>query len=125
MAIGDFDNDGDLDIVISNCGQRPILMRNDGGNKNHWIAIKARGKESNSFGVGAKVSVTTAARTQVKEIGNAGSYLSSSDLRLYFGLGNEKRVKKLEIVWPSGKKHILTDLEGDRIVLLEEVNAKR
>jgi hypothetical protein len=125
MAIGDFDNDGDLDIVISNCGQRPILMRNDGGNKNHWIAIKARGKESNSFGVGAKVSVTTAARTQMKEIGNAGSYLSSSDLRLYFGLGNEKDVKKLEIIWPTGKKQILTELAGDRMVLLEEVNAKK
>src|SRR6267154_1590856 len=118
MAIGDFDNDGDLDIVISNCGQRPILMRNDGGNKNHWIAIKARGKESNSFGVGARVRVTTATRTQIKEIGNAGSYLSSSDLRLYFGLGNERIVKNLEIIWPSGKKQILTDLKGDRMLFL-------
>jgi hypothetical protein len=125
MAIGDFDNDGDLDIVISNCGQRPILMRNDGGNKNHWIAIKARGKESNSFGVGAKVCVTTSARTQMKEIGNAGSYLSSSDLRLYFGLGNEKRIKHLEIIWPSSKKQVLTDLEADRMVLLLEADAKR
>jgi hypothetical protein len=125
MAIGDFDNDGDLDIVISNCGQRPILMRNDGGNKNHWIAIKTRGKESNSFGVGARVRVTTATRTQMKEIGNAGSYLSSSDLRLYFGLGNERIVKNLEIIWPSGKKQILTDLKGDRMLFLEEANAKR
>ena len=125
LAIGDYDNDGDLDIVISNCGQRPMLLRNDGGNRNHWIAIKARGKESNSFGVGARVRVTTAARTQVKEIGNAGSYLSSSDLRLYFGLGNEKKAKSLEIIWPSGKKQTLTDVEGDRMVLLEEVNAKR
>jgi len=125
MAIGDFDNDGDLDIVISNCGQRPILMRNDGGNKNHWIAIKARGKESNSFGVGARVRITTTTRTQIKEIGNAGSYLSSSDLRLYFGLGNERIVKSLEIMWPSGKKQILTNLKGDRMLLLEEASAKR
>jgi hypothetical protein len=125
MAIGDFDNDGDLDIVISNCGQRPILMRNDGGNKNHWIAIKARGKESNSFGVGARVRITTTTRTQIKEIGNAGSYLSSSDLRLYFGLGNERIVKSLEIIWPSGKKQILTNLKGDRMLLLEEASAKR
>jgi hypothetical protein len=61
----------------------------------------------------------------MKEIGNAGSYLSSSDLRLYFGLGNERNAKDLEIVWPSGKKQILSDLEGDRTVLLEEINAKR
>jgi len=100
-------------------------MRNDGGNKNHWIAIKARGKESNSFGVGARVRITTTTRTQIKEIGNAGSYLSSSDLRLYFGLGNERIVKSLEIMWPSGKKQILTNLKGDRMLLLEEASAKR
>jgi hypothetical protein len=75
--------------------------------------------------VGAKVRVTTTTRTQMKEIGNAGSYLSSSDLRLYFGLGDERNVKKLEIIWPSDKKQILTDLKGDQMLLLEEAKAKR
>jgi len=70
-------------------------MRNDGGNKNIDCHQGSR-QESNSFGVGARVRVTTATRTQMKEIGNAGSYLSSSDLRLYFGLGNERIVKNLE-----------------------------
>ncbi len=123
-AVGDFDNDGDLDIVVSNCGEPPILMRNDGGNKNHWITIKARGKESNSFGLGAKVRVETRKGTQLKEINNVGSYLSSSDIRLYFGLGRESNVKRIEIVWPSGKKQILRDVPADQFLVLEESRAQ-
>ncbi len=123
-ATGDFDNDGDLDIVVSNCGQQPILMRNDGGNRNHWIAVKARGRQSNRFGVGAKVSVETEGRKQVKEISAAGSYLSSSDLRLYFGLGGERKVKRLEIIWPGGGKQTLTGVAADQTLLLEEANAR-
>jgi hypothetical protein len=124
-ATGDFDNDGDLDIIVSNCGQPPILMRNDGGNANHWMAIKARGKESNSFGVGARVKVEAGGRTQIKEISSAGSYLSGSDLRLYFGLGSERRVKQLEILWPSGKKQTLSDVAADQTLLLEESQAQK
>lgn len=124
-ATGDFDNDGDLDIVVSNCGQPPNLMRNDGGNKNHWIAIKARGKESNSFGVGARIKVETRNGTQIKEIYSAGSYLSSSDLRLYFGLGSESKVKQIDILWPSGKKQTLNDVAADQTVLLDETQAQK
>jgi hypothetical protein len=124
-AVGDFDNDGDLDIVVSNCGQRPILMRNDGGSQNHWIAIRARGRESNSFGLGSKVRVETNSRVQSKEINNAGSYLSSSDIRLYFGLGRESRVKRIEILWPSGKRQSLTDVAADQWLQLDEARAER
>jgi len=122
-ATGDFDNDGDLDIIVSNCGQPPILMRNDGGNRNHWIGIKARGRESNSFGVGARVKVDAGGKTQIKEIYSAGSYLSGSDLRLYFGLGGETKIKKLDIQWPSGKKQTLTDVAADQLLSLDESNA--
>src|SRR5262245_45291166 len=124
-ATGDFDNDGDLDIVVSNCGQKPILMRNDGGNRNHWIAIRARGRQSNRFGVGSKVLVETEGRKQVKEFGASGSYLSSSDLRLYFGLGGEQKLKRLEIIWPGGGKQTLTGVAADQTLLLDEINAKK
>jgi hypothetical protein len=119
-ATGDFDNDGDLDIIVSNSGQPAILMRNDGGNRNHWIAIKARGRESNSFGVGARVKIEAGGRTQIKEIYSAGSYLSGSDLRLYFGLGGERKIKRLEIQWPSGRKQTLTDVAADQVLSLDE-----
>ena len=122
-AVGDYDNDGDLDIVVSNCGQPPFLMRNDGGNRNHWIAIKARGTVSNTFGLGAKVRVESGSRVQVKEINNVGSYLSSHDIRLYFGLGSEQKVKRIEIIWPSGNKQILRDIPADQILLIEEVQS--
>jgi hypothetical protein len=124
-AIGDFDNDGDLDIIVSNCGQPPILMRNDGGNRNHWIAIKARGRESNSFGVGGRVKVEAGGKTRIKEIYSAGSYLSSSDLRLYFGLGGERKITRLEILWPSGKRQTLTDVAADQLLTLDEAQAKK
>jgi hypothetical protein len=124
-AIADFDNDGDLDIVVSNCGQTPNLYRNDGGNRNHWIAFKARGRESNSFGVGARVKVEAGGRAQIKEIYSAGSYLSSSDLRLYFGLGNERRASRVDIFWPSGKKQTLKDVPANQTVLLDESDAEK
>jgi enediyne biosynthesis protein E4 len=124
-ATGDFDNDGDLDIIVSNSGQPPILMRNDGGNKNHWIAIKARGRESNSFGVGARIKVEAGSKTQTKEVYSAGSYLSSSDLRLYFGLGSESKIKQLEIRWPSGRKQTLSDVAADQVLSLDEAQAEK
>ena len=66
LAVADFDNYGDLDIVVSDSGGSPLLLRNDGGNRNHWIALRARGRESNRFGIGAKVRVTSGGRTQLR-----------------------------------------------------------
>jgi hypothetical protein len=124
-AIGDFDNDGDLDIVVADCGGPPLLIRNDGGNRNHWIAIRAQGKESNRFGIGSKVRLTSGAHTQLREINPTGSYLSTSDVRLYFGLGSEAMISQLEIEWPSGKKQTLKDISADQTLLLNESDAIR
>jgi enediyne biosynthesis protein E4 len=123
-AVSDFDGDGDLDIVVSDCGGLPLLLRNDGGTGNHWLALRARGQTSDRFGVGAKVRLTAGGRTQLREIGPAGSYLSSSDLRLHFGLGRETRVARLEIEWPSGRKQTLVDLEADRTLVVDETEAR-
>jgi hypothetical protein len=123
-AVADFDNDGDLDIVIADCGGQALLYRNDGGNRNHWLAIKARGRESNRFGLGSKVRVTAGGVTQYREINPSGSYLSTSDMRLYIGLGKEAVVQRLEIEWPLGKKQVLENVPAGQILNLDEANAR-
>jgi len=90
-------------------------MRNDGGNKNHWIAIKARGKRKQLLWCGRQSSRHNRNQNTMKEIGNAGSYLSSSDLRLYFGLGMKESSKTRNHL-AERKKQILTDLKGDRML---------
>jgi hypothetical protein len=124
-AIADFDNDGDLDIVIANCGERPLLFRNEGGNRKHWIQIRARGRESNRFGYGVKVRVTAGGRTQYREINPAGSYLSTGDVRLHIGLGSETAAESIEIAWPSGKQQTLENVPADKPLLIDEANAAR
>jgi len=111
--------------VVSDCGGPPLLLSNEGGNRNHWLAIRARGRESNRFGIGAKVRVTAAGRTQVREINPYGSYLSTSDVRLYVGLGSETSVSRLEIEWPSSKKQTLENVSANQTLLLDEANAAR
>jgi hypothetical protein len=124
-AVADFDTDGDLDIVVTDSGGRPMLLRNDGGNRSHWIAVRARGRESNRFGIGCKVRVTSGGRTQLREINPYGSYLSTSDVRLFFGLGSETAVSRLEIEWPSGKKQVVENAPANQVLLLDEAAASR
>jgi enediyne biosynthesis protein E4 len=121
-ATGDFDNDGDLDIVVADCGGRPILMRNDGGNRNHWLALRARGRESNRLGFGTRVRVLSGGGRQLREIWSAGSYLSGNDVRLHLGLGRETRASRVEILWPSGKTRILENVAAGQILTVDEAN---
>ncbi len=123
-AVADFDNDGDLDIVIADCGGPALLYRNDGGNRNHWLAIKARGRESNRFGLGSKVRLTSGGATQYREINPSGSYLSTSDMRLYIGLGKETVARRLEIEWPRGKKQVLENVPAGQVLTLDEADAR-
>jgi len=109
-ATADYDNDGDTDIVIMNSNQRAVLLRNDGGNANNWIGIKLIGSQGNRDGIGAKVTVSTADMTQVREVKSGSSYASGSDTRLLFGLGENQRVAKITIVWQGGTTQVLEDV---------------
>jgi len=119
-AFGDFDNDGDVDVVINNLDGPPTLLRNDGGNKNNWIMLKCVGVRSNRSGIGTRVKVTSGGRSQTAEVMSGGSYYSQSDLRLHFGLGKAAQVEIIEIVWPSGLKEILRDVTTNQLLVVQE-----
>jgi hypothetical protein len=120
LAVADFDNDGHLDVVISSLGQRPALLKNLGTRSGNWIMIRAKGKKSNAFGLGATVKLQTSEGLQVREINNVASYLSSNDTRLHFGLGQAKIVQQIEILWPSGTRQVLKDVPVNQILVVEE-----
>jgi enediyne biosynthesis protein E4 len=102
-AFGDIDNDGDIDVVLSNVGQKAVVLRNDGGNRNHWLGIETIGKKSNRDGIGSRVKVVSASgQTQYFTVNTAVGYLSASDKRLIVGLGGDLNAKLIEIRWPSG-----------------------
>ena len=101
-AFGDYDNDGDIDILITNWNQTPDLLRNDGGNENNWVQVQAIGTKSNRSAIGARIRVVTGEHTQYAEVKSSGSYLAFSDLRVHFGLKDADNIDLLEIRWPSG-----------------------
>jgi len=102
-AFGDIDNDGDIDLVVSNAGQKAYVLRNDGGNRGNWIRIETVGKKSNRDGIGSRVKVVGASGlTQYFTINTAVGYLSASDKRLLAGLGADTSTRLIEIQWPSG-----------------------
>ena len=119
-AIGDFDNDGDLDILISNNGQYAQLLRNDGGNQNHWLSILLEGTKSNRDAVGARVKVTAGDLVSYDERRGGTSYQSARDPRLHFGLGSRSRVDSVEVKWPSGAVTKTGKLDADRFVAIKE-----
>ena len=102
-AFGDLDNDGDVDVVLSNVGQKAVVLRNDGGNRNNWLAIQTVGTTSNRDGIGCLVKVVSASGlSQSFTVNTAVGYLSASDKRLLVGLGSDATAKLVEIRWPSG-----------------------
>jgi enediyne biosynthesis protein E4 len=120
LAVADFDNDGNLDIVITNVGEAPLLLRNAGTRQGNWLVLGARGTASNRFGLGAKVGVEAAGQRQLREINNAASYQSANDVRLHVGLGTAAVADRIEIRWPSGRLQELRDVPANRVLVVEE-----
>jgi len=119
-AFGDLDNDGDVDVIVNNLNGPPTLLRNDGGNKGNWIMIKCVGTRSNRSAIGARVKVTTGARSQIDEVMSGSSYYSQNDLRLHFGLGKAATVDAIEIAWPSGVKESFKNLAVNQLLIVQE-----
>jgi hypothetical protein len=120
LAIGDLFNDGVQEIVVENLEGEPVIFRPKGGPRNHWISLELAGTTSNKLALNARVRVTANELTQTDEVRSSGSYLSQSDLRLHFGLGDQRRAGKVEIFWPSGSIETLTNVEADRFYCVKE-----
>src|SRR5262245_42650775 len=119
-AFGDFDNDGDVDVVINTVNDVPVLLRADSAMNNNWISIKLIGVKSNRNGVGARIKVVTDGRTQIDEVRSGGSYYSQNDLRVHFGLGKATKAQAIEVRWPSGAIDILNDVTAGHVVFIKE-----
>jgi len=120
VAFADFDNDGFVDLVVSNNGDPPLLLHNSGGNGNHFLNFKLVGTKSNRDAMGTRVHIVAGGLSQIREIEGGGSYLSQSDLRAHFGLGKATRAETLEISWPSGLRQAFHDVEADKFYRIEE-----
>ncbi len=118
-AFGDFDNDGDMDILIMNMNEPPSLFRNDMSGSNHWLKVLLAGVESNRSAIGAEVVATYGERRQMQAVLAQSSYLSANDRRLHFGLGAEQSAN-LEIRWPSGKREQIADVPANQLVVIRE-----
>jgi hypothetical protein len=115
---GDFDNDGDQDLLIANLNDSPRLLRNEGGNRNHWLTLSLRGPKGKSDAIGARVQVQTGDLIQVRDLIPVTGYLSQSDPRPHFGLGGMSQVDRLQIRWPNGQETTLENVPGDQFLTL-------
>ena len=120
LAVWDFDNDGDLDITISHVDLKatPVLLRNDGGNDNHWLGLTLKGEKGLASAIGAKITITAGGKRQVLVNQWATGYLSNNDPRLHIGLGQQHIVNRLEIQWLDGNREIFKNIDSDQYLTI-------
>lgn len=120
-AFGDYDNDGDVDIFVSDGDDQPSqLLRNDGGNRNHYLVVQLAGVRSNRDGIGARMELTAGDLTLTREVRSSYGYLCANDPRVIFGLGQHTSIDRLEVRWPSGIVQTFEDLDVDQTLVIEE-----
>ena len=112
LAAADYDNDGDIDFAIDNRGNFPELLRNDGGNANHWLEVLLVGTRSNRDAIGSILNLVSEGFVQVEQAQGGIGFMSSSDPRIHFGLGRRSKIESLVITWPSGQVDRLTNVAG-------------
>ena len=120
VAIGDIDNDGAVEVLINNQGERPSLLKAAAKPPGNWALIQLTGTKSNRSAIGAVVRVTAGGMTQMDEVRSGGGFISQSDLRLHFGLGDAQRIDKVEIRWPCGATEEKTNLDVNRVLTFTE-----
>jgi enediyne biosynthesis protein E4 len=120
-AFGDYDNDGDIDVLILNMNDPPSLLRNDGGNKQNWIKIKLVGTKCNRTAIGARVRIVTGTHSQIDEVHSGSSVMSQGDLRLHFGIGKALIINTIEVKWPTTQKiEKFTQIKPNQILTIRE-----
>jgi enediyne biosynthesis protein E4 len=124
-AFADFDNDGDVDVLVMNMNEAPLLLRNEYLSKstrgtNNWLMLNLVGTKSNRSAIGARVTLKTGAQLQFQEVTSQSSYYSHNDHRLHFGLGQNQKADLIEIFWPSGDREVLNNVPANRIVKIKE-----
>ena len=122
-AYGDYDNDGDVDLLINNLDSTPTLLRNDGGNRRSWLMVQCEGSQSNRSAIGTRLTLRDGAALQMREVKAGSSYGSQSDKRVHFGLNTELEIPQLEIRWPSGKTQTLSNVKAKQLLRLKEAGS--
>ena len=119
-AYGDIDNDGDWDLLVTNCNGVPRLFRNENKTAHNWIKIRLIGEKSNRDGIGSRVKITTESGTQERTLRSGSSYCSQSELSIIFGIGNDKKISQIDVNWPSGQVTTLTELALNKSIIIKE-----
>jgi len=120
VALGDVDDDGDQDLAVSHTNEPLALLSNESANQNHWLSLRLIGRRSNRDAVGTVVRIRTAGGEQMRQVKGGASYASSSDLRVFFGLGEQRQVDRIEIRWPAGETQLLSGVPADRTSIVHE-----